>query len=178
MIVLLSDTHRTASLEFPDPLARAVRETVAVVHAGDFTTSAVLGALEETAERVVAVHGNADDAGVRARLPDSQTVDIWGLRLAIVHGHEHSTTARSLFGREANADVVVSGHTHRPTVSQGRDVVLLNPGSHADPRGASATYATIDVAETASGVNDVRGAIRTVDGTVRDRFRIPTTAGN
>ena len=178
MIVVLSDTHRTAGLGFTDPLASAVREAVAVVHAGDFTTTAVLDELEESADRVAAVHGNADDAGVRARLPDRQTVEIGGLRLTVVHGHEHSTTALSLLGREADAAVVVSGHTHRSTVARGRDVVLLNPGSHADPRGGSATYATIDVAETASGENDVRGAIRTVDGAVRDRFKIRPTDAN
>jgi len=177
MIVVISDTHRTAGHGLSESVLTAVREATAVVHAGDFTTPAVLEAVSEEAARVVAVHGNADVPELQDRLPAQRVVTLDGLRLALVHGHEHSTTARSLLGREAAADVVVSGHTHRPAVANGREIVLLNPGSHADPRGAPATYATLD-ASNLDPADGVPGAIRTVDGSVYERFRIPVQSEN
>lgn len=172
MIVVLSDTHRTAGHGLSESVMTAVQEATAVVHAGDFTTLAVLEAVSEQAERVVAVHGNADASEVRDRLPARRVVTLDGLRLALVHGHEHSATARSLLGREAAADVVVSGHTHRPAVATGQGIVLLNPGSHADPRGAPATFATLDPSRR-EHADRVPGAVRTIDGSIHERFRIP-----
>lgn len=174
MIVVLSDTHRTAGHGLAQPLLGAVRAASAVVHAGDFTTMDVLERFREAARRVVAVHGNADGTGVRDRLPTRQVVDVDGFRVAVVHGHRHSTTARSLLGREAGADLVVSGHTHRPSVARAGSVVLLNPGSHADSRGGPATYVTIE-GDDGEDTEGVVGAIRGLDGSIRERFTVPTT---
>ena len=52
-------------------------------------------------------------------------------------------TALSLFGRERDADVVVYGHSHKPTLDASGPVALLNPGSHAQPRGNRAAHAEL-----------------------------------
>ncbi|MDX1745074.1 MAG: metallophosphoesterase, partial [Halobacteriales archaeon] len=173
MIVVLSDTHRSEGHGLSSVVLDAVREATAVVHAGDFTTTAVVDAFEALTDRLVAVHGNVDGGAVRERLPAERIEEIAGLRLAVVHGHEHTTVARSLLGREADADLVISGHSHRAAVADARGVTLLNPGSHADPRGGTATFATLDLTGPAGEDGGIDGTIRTVDGTVLERFSVP-----
>lgn len=143
MLVVLSDTHATDDPPLTDHLREQIAAADIVIHAGDFTTPAVLDRFETLANRLVAVHGNADGAVVRERLPASETVETLGLRFLVVHGHEHTETQLSLLARQEAADVVVLGHTHRPGVGQLGDVTVLNPGSHADPRGSQPAYATV-----------------------------------
>jgi len=67
-----------------------------------------------------------------------------GVRLAVTHTRRGGATALSLFGRERDADAVVFGHSHRPTFDDSGAIPLVNPGSHAEPRGGSAGYATFE----------------------------------
>lgn len=160
MIVLLSDTHAEDGLSVGGALARDLRRADLTVHAGDFVTEAVLDDLRATTDRLIAVHGNADDRDVRDRLPAARTVVEGGVRFAVTHRQRGGETGLAYFGRENGADVVVSGHTHRPLAKWVDDVLLCNPGSHANPRGGHPTYATIEAEDGA-----VSGAIRTTDGT-------------
>jgi putative phosphoesterase len=143
VIAVLSDTHREDGHGLVRRAREAVRKADTVVHAGDFTTPAVFEAFREAADRLEAVHGNRDIAALRDRLPARRTVEHEGVRIALVHGHEHGETARSLLGRAEDADLVVSGHSHRPEIVEAEEVVLLNPGSHADPRGNPAAHAEL-----------------------------------
>jgi putative phosphoesterase len=112
-----------------------VEEVSLLIPAGDFPTLPVVAAFEAGGGRLVAVHGNVDREGVRARLPSTATVEVAGVRVVVVHGHEHGETARAMLGRQEGAALVVSGHSHRPGVVETGDVTLLNPGSRAGPRG-------------------------------------------
>jgi len=143
VILALSDTHADGPHEFSEHLAEQIRAAEAVCHAGDFTSVASLEAVEGLADRLVAVHGNADGAAVRERLPATATLDALGRRFLVVHGHEHDETSLSLLARQEGADVVVTGHTHRPGVGAVGPVTVVNPGSHADPRGARPAYAWV-----------------------------------
>ena len=165
MFAVLSDTHGRRDARLTGRTREAVETAEVVVHAGDFTTAAVLEAFEAESERLVAVHGNADDASVRARLPAMQSLSVGDARVVVVHGHEHGETALSLLGRQEGADLVVSGHTHRSGVVDAGDVTLLNPGSHADPRGGIASHAELEVED-----GRLRGRILRTDGTVLERF--------
>lgn len=132
VLVALSDTHGRGDHRLEGRTAEAVEEADLVVHAGDFLTAAVLDAFEARCD-LRAVHGNNDAAAVRDRLPADLVLEWRDLRVAVVHGHEHSETALSLFGRQVNADLVVVGHSHSPAFREGR-VPVLDPGSHAQPR--------------------------------------------
>lgn len=169
VLVVCSDTHGTDDAELTGRTAAAVAEADCVVHAGDFTTGAVLDAFHDASARLHAVHGNADDAAVRDRLPAARTVTYEGVRFAVTHRRDGGATALSLFGRERGADAVVFGHSHRATVSEG-PVTLLNPGSHADPRGGRATHAELTPVAGEDGV--LAGEIRTVDGEVVESFTV------
>ena len=145
MLALLADTHGTEDPRLEGRAARAVDHAAAVVHAGDFTTPAVHEALEAAAgdARLYGVHGNSDAPALREGLPATRTVDALDRRFVVVHGHEHDRTALSLLARQEEADCVVVGHTHRPGIGTVGDVALVNPGSHADPRGGPATHGEV-----------------------------------
>lgn len=163
MLVVLSDTHGTDGPRLDGPIAAAVDRAEVVVHAGDLTTEAAFSGFERAADRLVAVHGNADDDAVCERLPTATVLTYGGRRVAVTHRREGGTMALRLFGRERGADLVVFGHTHRPTVLDG-DPTLLNPGSHADPRGHVPAHAELRVAEGGDGlVGDLVGPAGTLE---------------
>lgn len=161
MLVVLSDTHGTESPRLTPHLEETLAEADLLVHAGDFTTERVLDAFESRVDRLVAVAGNSDSTAVRKRLPETTTVEWDGLRLVLTHGHRHDETALSLLARQETADVAVVGHTHSPGSRSVGDLTILNPGSHADPRGSRSAYLAIERA-----VNAPRGEFRTVKGRV------------
>jgi putative phosphoesterase len=182
MLVVCSDTHGTEDARLTGRTREAVAAADLVIHTGDFTTPAVLDDFRERAARLVAVHGNADGAAVRDRLPPAATTTYAGVRIAVTHTEPGGVTALSLFGRQRGAALVVSGHTHRPTVDVGeRGPTLLNPGSHADPRGYRPGHAELwpagsdDAPDAVAGAvaSGLVGVVRTPEGEPHDRIRVP-----
>lgn len=161
MLVVLSDTHRTDGTGLVGAAADAVADADAVVHAGDFTTEAVVDSIREAAGDAAfhAVHGNADAPEVTERLPTETTLEYAGVRIAVTHRSRSGTTGLAMLGRQQGADLVVFGHSHRPTVEEMGEVTLLNPGSHADPRGAKQSFAVLRPDD-----GGLVGELRTVDG--------------
>jgi putative phosphoesterase len=168
MLAVLSDTHATDDPQLTGHTATAVADAAVVVHAGDFTTGAVLDAFHDRAGRLHAVHGNRDDPAVAERLPARRTLEYGGVRFVVVHGHEHSEQALSLAARETGADAVVVGHSHRPTVRPLGEVTLLNPGSHADPRRYRPAHAELQ----REGDGVLSGRLLEPDGTVLETFEL------
>jgi putative phosphoesterase len=106
-----------------------------IVHAGDLMTMAVLRELETYGE-VVAVHGNVDDAELRAALPASAAVEAEGATIAITHdaGPAKGRLAR-MHRRFPEADAVVFGHSHIPLHERAEDgFQIFNPGSPTERR--------------------------------------------
>ncbi len=172
MLVVVSDTHETERPRLDGALQESVREADRVVHAGDFTTEAVVDGFETVSRGLLGVHGNADTTAVRNRLPAARTVPIGEYTLAVTHTQQGGQMGLSYFGAERDADVVISGHTHRPHVEDTGDVLLLNPGSHADPRGGEATFAELWLED-----GTLVGRIRSVGGEERRRFRVEDRNG-
>jgi putative phosphoesterase len=163
VLVVVSDTHGTDRHRLRGRTLEAVREADLVAHAGDFLAEPVLDAFEDVATELVAVYGNNDDAAIRDRLPADRVFEYAGVRIALTHGHgpRRDPTARSLFGRERNAALVVSGHSHRPGFDASGPVALLDPGSHAEPRAYRPAHAELAPAEGGRGLD---GRICTPDG--------------
>ena len=143
MLVVVSDTHARTHHELTGRTLDAVREADVVVHAGDFNREPVLDAFYDVASTFYGVHGNTDDDAIRDRLPAARTFAYEGVRFAVTHTRNGGATALSLFGRERDADVVVFGHSHRPTLDSGENVTLLNPGSYNQPRGNRPAHAEL-----------------------------------
>lgn len=167
MIAVLSDTHSREGHAFEGRAREAVAEADLVVHAGDFVTEGALDAFYDVSDQLFAVHGNVDESAVTDRLPTARTFEAAGLTFALTHRQRGGQMALAMFGRERGADVVVSGHTHEPSVTEADDVTLLNPGSHADPRGNPPAHAELVPTE-----DGVRGELRRRDGAVIREFRV------
>lgn len=158
MLVVCSDTHGTDGPRLEGRTREAVEAADLVVHAGDFGSLAAYEGFLAAADRLLAVYGNVDDLEVQERLPAARSLTYEGTTVTVTHRREGGETGLSLFGRERDADLVVFGHSHRPTVRDG-DPVLLNPGSHADPRGNRPGHAELEATESG-----LEGAIYTPDG--------------
>ena len=173
MIAILADTHRETGHGLSGAAREAVEGADALVHAGDFTAPSVYEAFQTATDRFEAVHGNRDDPELQDRLPSKRVFEVGGVRIVLVHGHEHGETALSLLGRSEAADLVVFGHSHRPTIIEGDGVPLLNPGSHTRPRGHRAAHAELDDAGRPESVDGaVEARLVATDGSVIDATRI------
>lgn len=173
MLVVVSDTHSTDSHRLSGRTADAVREADVVAHAGDFMRESVLDDFLAESDRFFGVFGNNDDDGIRGRLPEARTFTYGGLTFAMTHTRRGGPTSLSLFGRERGADVVLFGHSHRPTFDATGEVTLLNPGSHNQPRGYRAAHAELEALPDGG----VRGRLVEVDGDAFETFTIPPTDG-
>jgi len=159
VILAISDTHAESTPEFTPHLRDAIERADCVLHAGDFTTERALDAVGTVAGDLRAVAGNRDATAVRDRLPEQRVVDQFGRRFLLVHGHQHNPTSLGLLARQEGADVAVVGHTHEPVIETSAGLTVVNPGSHADPRGHRPAYAAIE-----AGGDSVRARLRTVTG--------------
>lgn len=166
MITVVSDTHGETGHRLEGRALEAVREADLVVHAGDLMTETVLDAFETEAASFVAVRGNNDPP--LDRLPMERVVEHDGVRLVLVHGHQHHDTAMTMLGREAGADLVVFGHSHRPMFDARGAVPRLNPGSHAHPRWFEAAHA-----ELQPRGDRLEGRLVEPDGTTMQEFTVP-----
>jgi putative phosphoesterase len=143
-IAIISDTHLPkGARRLPDGCVERLRAADVIVHAGDFSTLAVLHQLQSYG-RVVAVHGNVDDAAVRSALPETAVVEADGTRLAVIHdagssGGRLERMRRRFAGTHAGvgADAIVFGHSHIPLHERAADgFQIFNPGSPTERRRA------------------------------------------
>lgn len=167
MIAVLSDTHSQDDPRLAGRAREAVETAELVLHAGDFVREPVLDGFEAEALEFVAVAGNVDDEQIQSRLPRVVTITVEDFTIAMTHAVDGGQTALAMFGRECGADLVISGHTHRPDYRWTGDVGLLNPGSHADPRGNRPAHAELRI-----GDERLEGALYDRDGTPFEHFEI------
>ena len=141
MIAIISDTHMPrGSRRLPDACVEQLANADLILHAGDVITLAVLREIEAIGPPVLAVHGNVDDADVRAALPARRVVGAAGAKIAMTHdaGPREGRLAR-MRRRFSDADAVVFGHSHLPLHETGPDgLQLFNPGSPTERRRAPA----------------------------------------
>ena len=124
-IGVLSDTH---GLLRPAAIA-ALAGSRTILHAGDVGRTEILRQLQLLAP-LIAIRGNVDTGPNWASLlPETSTVEIGGIRIHLVHDRRDL----SLEPAAAGIRVVISGHSHQPSIEESAGVLYLNPGS-AGPR--------------------------------------------
>jgi uncharacterized protein len=142
LIAVISDTHLPrGARRLPEACVERIRSADLVLHAGDFTTVAVLRELEAIGPPVAGVYGNMDSAELRGLLPAERVLEAEGARIAMVHdaGARAGRLERMRRRFADRADVLVFGHSHLPLHEQAPDgFQILNPGSPTERRRAPA----------------------------------------
>lgn len=123
-IGVISDTHGLLRPEALATLAGVDR----ILHAGDVGDPKILDALGAIAP-LTAIRGNIDTKGRCAELPATEFVDLGGTTFYMLHDRNQL----DLNPPAAGISVVVSGHSHKPSIENRDGVLYLNPGS-AGPR--------------------------------------------
>ncbi|MDQ0340350.1 putative phosphoesterase [Caldalkalibacillus uzonensis] len=138
--LIISDTHglteevaRVASLFSFDQ----------AFHCGDFCVDENLFPFN----KMILVKGNND---FHADVPFDQVLDWQGIRFLITHGHtyqvHYSLLQLKYRAQEAEAQIVLFGHTHKPVCFEEDGIIYVNPGSFKVPRGFSKpTFILLDI---------------------------------
>ncbi|HHX87645.1 MAG TPA: YfcE family phosphodiesterase [Firmicutes bacterium] len=136
---VVSDTHVPVRARFlPPELLKRLTGVDLIIHAGDLVEERVLVELEAIAP-VVAVAGNMDPGSLWG-LGRRKLIQAGEVLIGLLHGDGDRAAAvqkaRASFPGY-NPRVIVFGHTHRPYNQHREGVLMFNPGSPVDPRGAA-----------------------------------------
>jgi putative phosphoesterase len=121
---LISDTH---GLLRPQAMSFLAGSDL-IVHGGDICEPKILEALAAIAP-VVAVRGNNDRGAWAEQLRESELFRVGDAFVYAIH----DLAAIDIEPQAAGVQVVVSGHSHKPSVQHHDGVLYVNPGS-AGPR--------------------------------------------
>jgi putative phosphoesterase len=122
-IGVISDTH---GLIRPEAL-RALQGCYLIIHAGDIGSPEVVAALRGQA-KVIAIRGNNDRGPWARKIPATAVVKTAGVKIFVLHDLKEMKLDQA-----AGCRVVISGHSHSPSIAERDGVLFLNPGS-AGPR--------------------------------------------
>jgi hypothetical protein len=124
-IGLISDTH---GLLRPEAVA-FLRGSDFIVHGGDIGHPSVLEELSSLAP-VTAIRGNNDKGPWADTVQETEVLQVGDLFIYVVH----NIAELDLDPVAAGFRVVVSGHSHRPSVQERDGVLYVNPGSSGPRR--------------------------------------------
>jgi putative phosphoesterase len=119
---VISDTHGLLRPE----VFQAFKDVELILHAGDIGDADILKQLKTIAP-TVAVRGNNDKDPWARRIPEHKTVQVGAVSVYLLHD------IKEMSKPDVSPDVVISGHSHRPSIERRDGVLYLNPGS-AGPR--------------------------------------------
>jgi putative phosphoesterase len=124
VIGLISDTHGLIRPQALEVLAGVEL----IVHAGDIGKSEVVAALKAISP-VCAIKGNNDTGAWAKPLPETQLIRTGDASLFIIHNVKELDCNPISRGYQ----VIISGHSHKPSITRRDGVLFVNPGS-AGPR--------------------------------------------
>jgi putative phosphoesterase len=135
---IISDTHGLLREE----ALRALQGSELIIHAGDVGGSEIIEALEKIAP-VIAVRGNTDHDPWGSTLPATAVAEAGAGLIYVLHNIQELDLDPVVAGFQ----MVVSGHSHKPSKIERDGVIYLNPGS-AGPRRFQlpVTVASLDTA--------------------------------
>lgn len=120
VVGLISDTH---GLLRPEAIS-ALSGSDLILHTGDVDDPGILEALRAIAP-LHAVRGNVDHGAWAEALPMTETVEVGGKLLYMIHILDDL----DLDPGSAGIDAVICGHSHQPKIETHRGVCFINPGS-------------------------------------------------
>ena len=144
--LLVSDTHRY--LRYFEEALERVGPVDQIFHMGDVEgEEEVIRSLADGIP-VEFVAGNNDFFS-----HESREKEIWfgGFRILMTHGHQYGVSTGisrlAAEGKARNVQVVLYGHTHRPSIDYVGEMALVNPGSISYPRqsGRQPSYGILEI---------------------------------
>ncbi len=95
-----------------------------IVHGGDVGAPQILDELAAVAP-LIAVRGNNDSQPWSARLRETELIRIGGIFAYVIH----DLAELDIDPDAAGVRVVISGHSHKPQVTERDGILYVNPGS-------------------------------------------------
>jgi putative phosphoesterase len=123
VVGVISDTHGLLRPEIP----KIFKNVDLILHAGDIGSSEILQALSKIAP-TISVRGNNDTGEWAKRVPEMKEVQVEDVSILVLHDRKELPD-----NRRRRVQVVVTGHSHRPSIEHTDGILFLNPGS-AGPR--------------------------------------------
>ena len=117
---VIADTHGLLRPEAEERLEGVDH----ILHAGDIGCAGIVPRLEAIA-CVTAIRGNVDREDWARVFPPTVTLDLAGRRIHMLH----DINDLALDPGRRGVNVVVAGHSHRPSVRSADGILYLNPGS-------------------------------------------------
>lgn len=144
-ILIVSDTHR-----------KHINLEIAIEREAPFTQMIHLGDAEGCEDQIQEMAGCplevvAGNNDFFSTLPREKEICIGNYHIFLTHGHYYDVgSGIEDVKKEAIArkcDIVMFGHTHRPIIEYGDDVIALNPGSLSHPRqeGRQPSYIVMEI---------------------------------
>lgn len=131
-ILIVSDTHRHNENYFK--ILEKTGPYDMVIHCGDAEGSEYAISEGAGCETKIVLGNNDFFSG----LPKEIETQIGKYKVLITHGHTYYVSMnRELIKQDAvqrGFDIVMFGHTHRPVIDIGKDIIAINPGSLSYPR--------------------------------------------
>ena len=142
-IGIISDTHIGKNdKEILENVSKHFEGVDLILHAGDVTQQKVLDELS-TISPVIAVKGNADNLD----LNPTEIIIVNNFKIALNHGVGIADDFDKLyeFGKTRGADIVITGHTHKPHFKFTDNMCLINPGSLNRPIDSKSSIAILNI---------------------------------
>ncbi len=121
---IISDTHGLLRQEAVDALQGADF----IIHAGDVGKLSIIDELNGIAP-IVAVRGNMDNENWAYQLKRTEIVEKNKILFCVIH----DISRLDLDPAASDIKIVISGHSHMPSIGRHKGVLYINPGS-AGPR--------------------------------------------
>ena len=155
-IGVISDTHLSGQGQhIPRVVLEAFKQMDLIIHAGDVVSLEVIDELRTVCSAVVVVAGNMDQDVVKKKYPLKQVLEIFGLRIGLMHGAGPALNLLPLLKKAFkgdDCDLIIFGHSHKPLQEKIEGVLFFNPGSATDSGAVYNSYGIIELKKRLTGL--------------------------
>lgn len=131
-IGIISDTHMKKHFtKLEDFINKNLKDMDMIIHAGDYTSPEIISLLSNHC-KFIGVYGNNDGPSIKSKVPEKQILCVEGYKIGIYHGHgDKKQTLDNVMNifKNDKLDIIIFGHSHKPTLFTKGKTLYLNPGS-------------------------------------------------
>lgn len=166
MLTVLSDTHGNYQ-SWKNIYKQYMQSSSCIIHCGDIFYGGDNNSAHQIKKDILFLDnkfniskGNCDELNelsfIKNAHSDFGLIDYKGIKIIFTHGNNYSSTMSKYYlAKENNADIVFSGHTHIANISNYKDIILANPGSHNNPRTEDKIKTCIVIKDNTINIMDI-----------------------